>query len=142
MKTQNYNNHMRLVGGWHGITFLLIIALLVGSIINLCNTTADNLYAASLICLVAVIFGFFFVFARYFALKAQDRAIRAEENLRYFVLTGNLLPKELRLSQIIALRFASDAEFVALAQKAVVEKLSNKAIKKAIKDWRADYSRV
>lgn len=142
MKTQNYSNHLRLVGGWHGITFLLILALLIGSFVNLSNSSAENLYSASLICLVAIILGFFFAYARIFALKAQDRAIRAEETLRHFVLTGKRLPKELRLGQIIALRFASDDEFVLLAQKAVEEKLSSKEIKKAIQNWRADYNRV
>ena len=142
MKTQNFSNHMRLVGGWHGITLVCILALLIGSFINLSNSSAENLYSASLICLVAFIFGFFFWYVRVFALKAQDRAIRAEENLRHFALTGKLLPKELRLSQIIALRFATDAEFVGLAQRAAEEKLSSKEIKKAIQDWRGDYHRV
>ncbi len=82
------------------------------------------------------------LFARIFALKAQDRAIRAEENLRHFALTGKLLDPRLTVKQIIGLRFASDAEFVALAQRAAEEKLSLDAIKRAVKDWRADYYRV
>jgi hypothetical protein len=80
--------------------------------------------------------------SRGFALKAQDRAIRAEENLRYFALTGTLLPPGLHMGQIVALRFASDAEFVALAQKALAENMSGNDIKKAITDWRADTYRV
>ncbi len=142
MKPQNFGNHSRLVGGWHGITFFAILALLVGSFINLYHSAAANLYSASLICLVAFILGFFFAFVRIFALKAQDRAIRAEENLRHFALTGKLLPQGLRYNQIIALRFASDDELVALAQKAAEEKLSSKDIKIAIQNWRADYHRV
>lgn len=142
MKTQNFSNHSRLVGGWHGITFFAILALLVGSFINLAHSAPENLYSASLICLVAVILGFFFAYARIFALKAQDRAIRAEENLRHFAMTGKLLPQELQIGQIIALRFASDNEFVALAQKAAAENLSSKAIKIAIQNWRADHHRV
>ncbi|MEI6264323.1 MAG: DUF6526 family protein [Sphingobacteriia bacterium] len=142
MKTQNFSNHSRLVAGWHGLTFFAILALLVGSFINLAHSAPENLYSASLICLIAVILGFFFAYARIFALKAQDRAIRAEENLRHFALTGKLLPQELRIGQIIALRFASDNEFVALAQKAAAENLSNKAIKTAIQNWRADHHRV
>ena len=83
------------------------------------------------------------VFAcRRFAIVAQDRAIRAEENLRHFALTGKLLDKQLKLSQIIALRFASDEEFVDLAQRAVKENLTNKQIKEAIQNWRGDYHRV
>ena len=77
-----------------------------------------------------------------FALKAQDRAIRAEENLRHFVLTGKLLDPKLTLRQIIGLRFAADAEFVALAQKAAASGMSEKDIKKAITQWKADHDRV
>ena len=77
-----------------------------------------------------------------FALKAQDRAIRAEENLRHFVLTGKLLDPKLTVRQIIGLRFASDGEFVALAQRAAAENLSEDDIKKAIKTWKPDTYRV
>ena len=73
---------------------------------------------------------------------AQDRAIKAEENLRHFALTGKLLDGRLTPSQIIALRFASDNEFVILADRAIIENLSNKDIKKAIQYWRADHHRV
>ena len=82
------------------------------------------------------------LFSRSFALKAQDRAIRAEENLRHFVLAGKLLDPKLTLRQIIGLRFASDGEFVALAQKAAASGMSEKEIKKAITNWKADHDRV
>jgi hypothetical protein len=75
-------------------------------------------------------------------LKAQDRAIRAEENLRHYVMTGKLLDPKLTVRQIIGLRFASDQEFVELAGRAVEENLSEDAIKKAVKNWRADTYRV
>jgi hypothetical protein len=81
-------------------------------------------------------------FCRTFALKAQDRAIRAEENLRHFVLAGKLLDSRLSVHQIVALRFASDPEFAELAARAAEQNLPSKAIKQAIKNWRADYYRV
>ena len=84
----------------------------------------------------------FFIYARLFALKAQDRAIRAEENLRHFALTGKLLPASLKIGQIIALRFASDNEFVALSEKAAKDGLSSKEIKQSVIQWRADHHRV
>ena len=83
-----------------------------------------------------------FFFARGFALKAQDRAIRAEENFRHFILTGKPLDNRLRMGQIIALRFAGDAEFPSLAQKAAAENIKGDDIKKAIQTWRADNHRV
>ena len=81
-------------------------------------------------------------YLRIFALKAQDRAIRAEENFRYHLATGKVFPKELRMGQIIALRFASDDEFVALTAKAIADNLSNKQIKELIKNWKADHNRA
>jgi hypothetical protein len=79
---------------------------------------------------------------RIYALKAQDRAIRAEENLRHFVLTGKLLDARLSIKQIVALRFASDAEFPALAATAADTNMAPDAIKQAIRNWRADLYRV
>lgn len=142
MKEQNFKNHSRLVPGYHGLTFILILALLVGSIINICHSAEENLYSATLICLVAVILGLLAWYIRSFALKVQDRAIRAEENLRYFILTGKRLPTAIRISQVIALRFASDAELHALVERTVNENLSSKDIKSAIQNWKADHHRA
>ncbi len=142
MKEQNFKNHGKLVPGFHGLTFLAILSLLIGSLINLANSAKENLYSASLISLIAFIFCLMFWFVRSFALRAQDRAIRAEENLRYFVLTGKLFPENLKMGQIIALRFAQNDEFLILVNKAVNENLSNKEIKMAIQQWRGDHHRV
>lgn len=142
MKQQNYSNHSRLVGGFHGLLFILLLGLLIGSIMNLVKSSDENLYSASLIVLVAIIFIVLMYYTRAFALKAQDRAINAEESLRYFVLTGNRISSKLTIRQIIGLRFASDEEFVALCEKAVKENLSEKEIKKEIKNWKADIYRV
>jgi hypothetical protein len=142
MKQQNFNNHSKLVFGYHGILFVLIVALLIGSIINLLKASEENLYTASLLVLIPFIFLIFMYFARAFALKAQDRAIKAEENFRHYLLTGKVLSSKLTIRQIIGLRFAPDEEFVALAEKAVKENLSEKDIKKSIKNWKADTYRV
>ena len=142
MKTQNYSNHSRLVAGWHGLTFLAILAFWIGSFVNLANAEGPALYSASLLSVAGFIFVCFFVFVRMFALKAQDRAIRAEENLRHFALTGKLLPASLRIGQIVALRFAPDAEFLTVIERALTENLSGDDIKKAIKHWKGDYNRV
>ena len=142
MIEQNFKNHAKMVPGFHYVGLLSILALLIGSFINLCHSAPENLYSASLICLIAFIAAILWAYTRLFSLKAQDRAIRAEESLRYYVMTGKLFPSELTVQQIIALRFASDAEFIALVDKAVKEGLTNKEIKLAIQNWKADYYRV
>lgn len=144
MAEQNLKNHSRYVPLYHFITSTAILALIIGSIINLfdaCNKK-EGLYSASLICLSSIVLCLVWYFARAFALKAQDRAIRAEENLRHFAITGNLLDNRLRMGQIIALRFASNNEFVALAHRAAEENLTAADIKKAIVNWRADNDRA
>lgn len=70
MKEQNYRNHTRYVPGFHLVTFVAMLALLIGSFINLAHSAKENLYSASLICLVSVIFCFMFWYTRSFALKA------------------------------------------------------------------------
>ena len=144
MSDQSYASHTRFYPPFH---FVLIPALLLGlggAYVNLRQSQGDHdrLYSASLLVLVLVTLILTALFARVFALKAQDRAIRAEENLRHFVLTGKLLDPKLTLRQIIGLRFAADDEFVALAQKAAASGMSQKEIKKAIVHWRADHDRV
>lgn len=141
---QNYKNHRRLVPGYHYISSFLIYAAVIGSLVNF-NKTLDSgtgIYSASLIAVLAIALALVHYYTRVFALKAQDRAIRAEENLRHYVLTGKLPDPGLTIRQIIGLRFASDEEYPELCQKAIAENLKEKDIKKAIKVWRADTYRV
>ena len=142
MKEQNFRNHSRYIILWTFITPLILIAILGGSIVNLILADAHTHYSAALILLISVVLIIIYWYARRFALVAQDRAIRAEENLRYFILTGKPFDSRLRMSQIIALRFAPDDEFPALAKKAVEENLRSKEIKAAIQKWKADHHRV
>lgn len=142
MSEQNFKKHSRYIPLWHFIIPLIMLALLIGSIINLVQADAYNHYSAALIVVIAVLFIGFYWYTRWFALRAQDRAIRAEENFRHFILTGKPLDSRLRMGQIIALRFASDEEMPALAKRAMEENLSQKEIKQAIKNWRPDYNRV
>jgi hypothetical protein len=139
MKEQNFKNHIRFVPLFHlGLT-LTVLAMFVLSIINLFSGIS---LLSAMFFLTAVALVLMFVFIRNFPIAVQDRAIRAEENLRYFVLTGKLLDSRLTIQQIIALRFAADEELIALAERAVKENLSNKDIKKAVKNWRADHHRA
>jgi hypothetical protein len=144
MEPQNYSNHRRIIFLFHKVLFFGIVLTIIGSLVNLYESFGDHqrIYSASLITVLSVCVLMIFFFCRFFALRAQDRAIRAEENLRHFAMTGKLLDQRLTIQQIIGLRFASDEEFLDLAKKAVEENLSNDAIKRAVKNWRADYHRV
>jgi uncharacterized protein DUF6526 len=142
--TQSYRNHAQIVPLYHRVLTGLLLLILIGSIVNLTKSWGDStrFYSASLIVALTIAAILLFIFVRVFPLKAQDRAIRAEEQLRHYVLTGKLLDRRLTMRQIVALRFASDAEFVALAQRAVDQSMTPDAIKQAVKEWRADTYRV
>lgn len=75
-------------------------------------------------------------------LKVQDRTIRVEEQLRYFILTGSPIDPKITPLQLIALRFSSDDEFPKLAEKAALKNMTPDEIKKEIQYWRADEHRV
>ncbi len=141
---QTFSNHKRIHALFHLVFFPVLLLSLVGASINLYESlgNGDRQYSASLIFVFGVLIFLVAFFTRTYALKVQDRAIRAEENLRHFALTGKLLPANLRIAQIVALRFASDAELPQLAEKATKEGLSSGAIKQAITQWRADTYRV
>ena len=143
-KEQSYANHGRIVPMYHYVTLGILQLTFIGSCVNLYLSWGDHtrFYSASL--LVTLTFGTMLtaLYARTFALKAQDRAIRAEEQLRHYVMTGKLLDPRLNARQIVGLRFASNEEFVALAQRAADQNLSAKDIKQAIRNWRADTYRV
>ena len=141
--SQNYANHVRKLP-------LLYIAASLALAINVpysiysavrhltVGATIHMLFTSSLLVL--------FVYSRTFALTVQDRLIRLEERMRL----ERLLPAELRLrigeltvKQLIGLRFASDAELPALAREVLDGKLKElDDIKRAVKDWRADWQRA
>ncbi|BDC50941.1 hypothetical protein F183_A32570 [Bryobacterales bacterium F-183] len=143
MPEQNYQNHTQRVPAFIGLGLIIALAL-GGSFVNLFQSVGDHqrLYSAALLVVLTFCVLGAATFARIFALRAQDRAIRAEENLRHYVLTGKLLDSRLQPLQIVALRFASDAELPELARKAAEEGMAPDAIKQSVKSWRADTYRV
>lgn len=144
MEKQSFANHRQFVPLYHFVLTLLVVLALGGSLYNIYRAwgRGSGRGEAVLIFVLVVIAFLEGFFLRVFALKAQDRAIRVEENLRYYALTGSLLNPKLDIRQIIGLRFASDEEFAELAEKAAAEGISENDIKKAVKNWRGDYYRV
>ena len=145
MQEQNVKNHVRILPIYHVGLFLLIALAIVGSLMKLWRSYSNHisgLLVPAILLVISIALLLVAWYARVFALKAQDRAIRAEENLRYFAITGNLFDNRLTIQQIIALRFATNNELLDLAHKAVEENLSPKQIKDAVKTWKADHHRV
>ena len=144
MEEQSYAKHAKFVPVFHYVLSSIILLTVIGSVVNLYQSLGDHerLYSASLIVAISVALLLLFFFTRNFAMGVQDRAIRAEENLRHFALTSKLLDPRLSIEQIVGLRFASDAEFVELARKAAAESMPQDAIKRSVKNWRPDHDRV
>ena len=144
MKPQSYSNHARYVPLFHFVLSGIIIFSFIASVTNLILSisSGESIFSAILITLTFISLILVFVFVRAFPNTVQDRTIRAEENLRHYVLTGKLLSPQLTIRQIIGLRFAPDDEFVMLAERAVSENLSEDEIKKSIKNWRPDHLRA
>jgi hypothetical protein len=143
MPEQNYSNHARRVPLFLASVFILLLSFIGAGVIffHSFNRPAQH-HMAMLVAAVSIASLVGFVQSRTSALKAQDRAIRAEENLRHFAMTGKLLDKRLTVGQIIAVRFASDDQFVDLAREAAEQGMKPDAIKKAVKNWRADFHRA
>ena len=87
MNEQNFKNHGRYIPLYHFITPAILLAIFGGSIVNLINADVDTRYSAALILFMPFVLFIIYWYSRSFALRAQDRAIRAEENFRHFILT-------------------------------------------------------
>ena len=146
---QTFANHTRLDPLFHfflGPIFILgLILALINFFYYLPNRSAlHNLHAFLMVLLAAALLVLAFK-TRLYSLKVQDRVIRLEERLRLMqVLPEPLRSRipELTEGQLVALRFAGDAELPKLVERALNEKLSRADIKKSIQNWRPDYWRV
>jgi hypothetical protein len=139
---QNFSNHTRLDPFFHFFMLPVFAITLIAAIVHLV-LRQDLCSAWMVVFMIAAIVALFKI--RLYSLKVQDRVIRLEERLRLATLLDPALrPRiaELTASQLIALRFASDAELPALAARALNEKLAAPEIKKAIQHWRPDHWRV
>ena len=140
---QSFEHHVRYLPAYHFFAFPLFF-------INFCYAAyqaAVNLSVATVVgLLLAGGLVLLFLLSRTMVLTVQDRVIRLEERLRMrALLPADLQPRidEFTVRQLVALRFASDAELPALARKVVEGKIEDqKAIKKMVASWRADDQRA
>jgi hypothetical protein len=140
---QNFAKHTRIVPAFHFFVLPVFGLNVLWSIYRCVRFfSAESVVAL----ILALAFAMGALYARLFALTVQDRVIRLEMRLRL----EKILPSELRsripeftVSQLVALRFASDAELPALARKVLDDKLTDRtAIKKMIETWQPDYLRA
>ncbi|TAD97307.1 MAG: hypothetical protein EAZ97_12755 [Bacteroidetes bacterium] len=140
---QDLKNHVRYHPIYH-FGMIPLGAILVGMSIYLAYDSKDLIQGLFFL-IASVLLFLTMLMSRINALAVQNRVVRLEMRVRYFQLTGlNFQEKEaqLSLSQIIALRFAGDEEFLELLEKTIAEKLTSPEIKKRVKNWTADYYRV
>ena len=140
--SQSFSNHTRFDPLFHFFLLPIALASVIVAIVHAYKVpTGLNgwLIVVAIAAFVAI------GKTRGYALKVQDRLIRLEERIRLAsVLQEPLRSRigELTDTQLIGLRFASDAELPALVQRAIAEQLSRKDIKKSVANWRADTARV
>jgi hypothetical protein len=146
---QTFADHARFDPLFHFLLVPIFAIALIMSLIHFFYHLREsgihgNIHSFMIILLAAALLILVFK-ARLYALRVQDRVIRLEERLRLMQLLQEPLRSripELPEAQLIALRFASDAEVPALVERTLKEKLSRGDIKKSIKNWRPDYWRV
>lgn len=144
MKQQTAENHTRFHPLQHFVWLPLSFLMLLSTAIYIVYRIINGTFTIALLLLLggivlAIIPG---MLARMYALTLQDRLIRTEEQFRYYLLTNKRIDERITTQQLIALRFASDEEYVQLAEKAAADNLSPQEIKQAIQTWRADHHRV
>jgi Family of unknown function (DUF6526) len=140
---QSYANHARFVPLYHFVLFGIVAVNVLWRAWSLLKHPA---WSTGWELVVAIGLVLTVLYARLFALRAQDRVIRLEERMRL----ARLLPadlqgriEELRGGHLVALRFAGDAELPELTRRVLAGELGDqKAIKQAIRNWRADHFRV
>ncbi len=138
---QSYANHTRFFPLFHFVLMPILVLNLIFSIYDTVHRFPEHRYLFHWWIVMSIAFILTALTGRMQAVKVQDRLIRLEERLRL----ASLLPAneqahihEFTTSQLIALRFASDAELPALAHLTLTQNLGPKAIKQAIVNWRAD----
>lgn len=139
---QSYANHRQLVPGFHFLTLGLAFIYLLWALYRVIfHFSVDHLFGL----LPAIILGLLAWYTRNFPMVVQNRVIRLEERLRLERVAPELRGRidEFTPGQLIALRFASDAELPALARKVLDERIRDQdIIKKQIQTWRADHLRA
>lgn len=140
MAEQSYESHTHRPTET-GIVWLLSLVALILIVMQLFGYNTRD-WATLMLVLAMFVVGWI---SRLYIVRLQDRIIMLEMKVR----AAEILPAgqdaqvaKLSKQQIVALRFASDEELGALLDRAVRENMDPKAIKAAIRTWRADHFRT
>lgn len=143
MKTQNYKNHVQYYPPHHFVFYPVVLFLLgLGIYMSL---EEHSFLWGFVTTQVAVLTWLSFMLRQHYALGNQNRIVRLEMRLRYYMLTQQRLEaieNQISFHQLAALRFASDEELIPLMDRTLKENLSPDEIKRQIRDWQADDMRV
>ena len=139
---QNYGNHRRWNPPWHFVVMpILVLNALIAIVVMARAPSRGTVWAA----LVALTLVAALALLRRMALRVQDRVIRLEERLRL----SRLMPdrheeiEELNRAQLIAIRFASDAEVPHMLDRITRGEITTQdEIKRAVQHWRPDHLRA
>ncbi len=142
-KSQSYSNHAQYDPMWHFVAFPIVMIGFFVAVMHAFRTgDKDSIWNAvySLGVLLAVFF------ARSQTLRVQNRVIRLEMRLRLReVLPAAMHARivELTPSQLVGLRFASNAELPGLVERCLKGELPHGgAVKKEVRDWQSDWLRA
>lgn len=137
-REQTFANHQQRARAW---LFTALLAL-AGFVVTVWFELQQmNIVGFGLLCLSAAVLGIVLMLRGY-ATRLQDRIIRLEMQVRAARLGIEPQLGRASLRQVVALRFASDAELPSLLERALAENLDPVQIKRQIKDWQPDYVRV
>ena len=145
MKRQDYNNHIFYYWPHHFLFYGVVIVAFILCSIGAWHYPDQRALWLILIWLVMLIVGLGFMTRQHYALGLQDRLVRQELRLRYFILTHQRfeeIEEQLPFKVIAALRFASDQELVPLIHRTIAEDLTPDQVKRSIRQWLPDEMRV
>jgi len=141
-KTQSAASHVAWDPLYHFVLVPLVLINLGFAIYDLCRTWPLQRHLHLGWLLVSILIALVVTKLRTYPLQIQNRVIRLEERLRIAALAPATDVNQLSTRQLIALRFASDAELPALVARTLAEKLTPEAIKQSIATWRPDHARI
>jgi hypothetical protein len=145
MKKQDYNNHIFYYWPHHFFFYGVVIAGFALCGLGIWRYEEQRALWGMMAVVIFLIVWLSYMTRQHYALGNQNRTVRLEMRLRYYILAGKRFEEieaNLSLKQIAALRFASDEELDDLIKSAIAENLNPDEIKRHIKNWQADNMRV